>query len=70
MASLVGPVQPVSVPVQIERQDAITSSKQVGCGALSAFELQHVDVGNGGIYEPWIYGWGRNIIKDALILSE
>ena len=49
VASLVGPVQPVSVPVQIKWQDAFVRSKQLGFSELCASKLQHVDVGNGSI---------------------
>lgn len=47
--SLVDPIQPVSVPVQIKREDAIIGGKQLGFGGLFASKLQQVDVGNGSI---------------------
>lgn len=60
VASLVDPVQPVSVPVQTKRQDAVAGGKQLSFGGFFASQLQQVDVGNCSIYKSWVYGVKKN----------
>lgn len=62
MASLVSPIKPVSVPVQIEWQDTVISGEELGISWDAASKLQHVDVGDSSIYKPWIFGNKINII--------
>lgn len=56
VASLIDPVQPVSVPVQTKRQDAAAGGKQLAFSGFFASKLQQVDVGNGSIYKSWVCG--------------
>lgn len=57
---LVGPVQPVSVPVEIEGQDAVVGSEELILSGVFAFELQQVDTADGGVYKPRIWGTTTN----------
>lgn len=60
VASLVSPVKPVSVPVQIEGEDAVVRGEQMDFGGAFTSKLQHVDAAGGSVNEPWICGTKRS----------
>lgn len=57
LASLVGPVQPVPVPVQVKRQDAVVGGEELRDRRLRRVpELHHHDLAHGGVQEPRVCG--------------